>query len=114
MTDLTVPLPDGWRPLWDRAGVSSYRALGRAAGVSHEAARKVVTSQRTSRRTLERVAAALRVDPEEIDRLRAASGAPARGRWYPPAEADLLTDDERAALSKLIRLMVLQRRADAN
>ncbi len=89
-------------------GLTSYRRLGEKAKISHEAVRRVVLGMASDDASIEAVARALSVDVELVREMR---GEPAidPGRWSPPAGSRLLTDDERAALSRLIGVMVAGR-----
>lgn len=103
-------IPVRWQALMERAAVpASYRGLGERAGVSHEAARRVVRGWRVRRQTLEAVAEALRVDVELLRDLRA---EPESDPWYPPESSSLLTHEEREALSRLITLLTRGREDD--
>ncbi len=89
-------------------GLTSYRRLGEKAKISHEAVRRVVLGMTSDDASIEAVARALSVDVELVREMR---GEPAvdPGRWSPPPGSRLLTDDERAALSRLIGVMVAGR-----
>ena len=102
-------IPAEWRAHLERKGLASYRRLGDAAQISHEAARRVVTGQGVRASTVAAVARAMGVDVEVIHELRQES--PTRAQvWEPPASASLLTQDERDALNRLVNLMTAGRR----
>lgn len=99
-------------PAWDRLmegkGLGSYRRLADRAGISHEAARRVVLGQSSTRESIRSVAAALGVDEELVREMRGEAPFDPRA-WDPPESARWLTDEERQALSRLIGLMTSER-----
>lgn len=102
-----IDIPAEWRVLLERKGIKpSYRDLGARAGISHEAARRVVRGWSVREATVRKVASALGVDPEAVRELR---GEPTHNPWEPPRASSLLSHDEREALSRLISLMTAGR-----
>lgn len=87
--------PRNGRPSWNR--------LAELADVSTTTVTQMVSGKRsTSPATVKKIAAALRVEPEDVSswlNLR----KPVRTTWQPPPEADLLTDRQRDAVAELIR-----------
>jgi len=102
-------IPGHWMPDLERRGLTSYRKLGAAAGVSHETARRVIHGRQAKDDTIQAIATAIGVTPTRIYELRG-QVEPDRSRdWQPPASAALLTAEEREALSRLITLMTRER-----
>lgn len=110
MWPVSNDIPQSWHPLLERKGIAaSYRGLAaRTDGLSHEAVRRVVRGWPVKPATIVRVADALGVDPEEVLRLRGEEPV-LPDVWEPPAVSQLLTQDERDALSRLVHLMVRDR-----
>ena len=102
-------IPQAWHLHLERKAIQvSYRGLGAKAGISHEAARRVVRGWPVKDSTIRKVADSLGVDPEVVRDLR--SDAPRLEAWEPPPASSLLSHDEREALSRLITLMTLTRK----
>ena len=102
-------IPQAWHLHLERKAIPvSYRGLGLAAGISHEAARRVVRGWAVKDSTLRKVADTLGVDPEVVRDLR--SDPPQLDAWEPPASSSRLSHDEREALSRLITLITQDRK----
>lgn len=102
-------IPQAWHLHFERKGIPvSYRGLGAKAGISHEAARRVVRGWSVRDSSVRKVADALGVDREVVRALRLDS--PDLDVWDPPASASLLSHDEREALSRLITLITQDRK----
>lgn len=102
-------IPQAWHLHLERKAIPvSYRGLGTRAGISHEAARRVVRGWAVKDSTIRKVADTLGVDPEVVRDLR--SDAPRLDEWEPPTSASLLSHDEREALSRLITLITQDRK----
>lgn len=97
-----------WQRLMDARGLSSYRRIAEKAEISHEAVRRVILGMSSDDESVEAVARAFGIDVELVREMRSEPAVDA-GRWNPPPGARLLTDDERAALSRLIGVMVAGR-----
>lgn len=91
-------------------GLGSYRRLADRSGISHEAVRRVVLAQPASPVSIRAVADALSVDVELVRQMRGEVEFDPR-EWEPPESSRMLTDDERAALSRLIGVMTSGREA---
>lgn len=102
-------LSEEWTRLLAAAGLASGRDLGRAAGLSHEGARRVVEGESVSARSIAKVAAALGVDPDVVWELNGTNPGPRP--WSPPPASAHLTADERSTLARLILLMTRGRDA---
>lgn len=95
-------------------GEPSITRLATMAGVSVETARRLLFGMgRPSVQTVERVAAALRIDVRMVSEW-AAHARSVREPYRAPAEADLLTDRERRAVTHLIRAITDGRRSHAH
>lgn len=107
-------IPRSWHPYLERKGIPvSYRGLSAKAGLSHEAARRVIRGWSVRQASITLVADALGIDPEVVRELR--GEAPSQVEpWEPPAVSSLLSHDEREALSRLISLMTAQRGSDGD
>ena len=89
-------LPDrpSWRQLANRAGITTQTVINAARGEVD-----------TEIDVIRQIAKALRVSPETVSEWVGRSRAVST-RYAPPAEADLLTERQRKALTELIRSMV--------
>lgn len=96
-------LPEPWNAAAERAGVrQTYRGIAEAAdGISHVTVRRLITGDRTSPSTINKVAEALRVDRETIHKWLDLP-VPEFGFWEVPDEVHQLNPRARAALTELI------------
>lgn len=96
-------IPEPWSTVAEQAGLrQTYRGIGEAAGLSHVTVRRLITEGRTSPSTVNKVAAALRVEASKVYQW-ADIELSEWGPWTPPAEAHRLHPRVRAALDELIR-----------
>lgn len=102
-------IPEAWKILMDRRGISSVRQLAMRAGVSHVTVNRLVFGDPfwAQEETLQAVADALGVPFDTVYQLagRRVQGAE---KWEPPAEAARLTMEQRKVLDQLIRTMAGQ------
>lgn len=112
-------VPEPWATAMIEAGhvdpryktdVASMRQLADAAGTTTSTISAMVTGSRdTDGEILNRVAAALMVDPKVV--FGWAGRARSQGRPFEPhRDADLLTAEEQDAVNELIRLLALAKR----
>lgn len=98
-------LPEPWASELGPKGIHSYRALGRAADVGHETARRLVLGGRTSVGTVNQVADTLfGGDRDKVWSLHGVN-VNDHGDWSLPAEASLLTEKQREAIRAVIQAM---------
>lgn len=97
-----------WERLMEGKGLGSYRRVADRAGISHETVRRVILGLPSDDASIQSVADALGVDIELVHEMRGDAPADPR-QWDPPESSRLLTDDERAALSRLIGVMTTGR-----
>ena len=102
-----------WERLMESKGLGSYRRLADRSGISHEAVRRVVLAQPASDTSIRAVAAALSVDVELVRKMRGEAEFDPR-EWEPPESSRMLTDDERAALSRLIGVITTGRNSEGS
>ena len=89
-----------------REGVASWNRLGEIADVHTSTITGFIAGDRTpSTKTIRKIATALRL-PTEVVSGWIRDTRPVRSVYQPPAEADMLTDRQRKALTELIRSMV--------
>ena len=89
-----------------REGVASWNRLGEIADVHTSTITGFIAGERTpSTKTIRKIATALRL-PTEVVSGWIRDTRPVRSVYQPPAEADMLTDRQRKALTELIRSMV--------
>lgn len=113
--------PDTWGDLMRAANVGdprngepSYSALARAAGLGVETVRKAVLGIGVPQeRTLRLIAGALGVHLDTIDRM-VGRARDVHAPYEPPDVANLLTDQERVAVNRIIRLLAENRLTDAD
>lgn len=96
-------LPEPWNTAAEQAGIrQTFRGIGEAAGgVSHVTVKRLITGDRTSPSTINKVAEALGVDRETIHNWLGLP-VPEWGFWELPDEAQQLNPRARAALTELI------------
>lgn len=96
-----------------RSGRPSITALARIAGLGVETTRRLLYGMGSaSVESVSKVADALHIDVREVSRWAAQSRA-VKAPYGVPAEADLLTDRERRAVTDLIRAITDGRRSNA-
>lgn len=94
-------LPDGWKAMCERVGISgSARGIAAAAGLAITTVQRLVFEGRTSEATVAAVAAALRVDRQAVKKAAGIAGD--KPDWYPPSEAQRLSPKTQEALDRLI------------
>lgn len=104
-------VPPAWRELLESKGKRpSLHGFAEDARFSTETARRLIRGAPVRRETIREAARVLRVDEDVIYELRGEL-APATP-WEPPASADLLTEDERDALARLINAVTKGRDGD--
>ena len=88
-----------------RNGAPSYGALGKASGVAVETVRRLVLAMGSaSPETVQAVAEALGKDVRVISKW-VGQARKVRSPYIAPPQADLLDDDERKAITQMIRLL---------
>jgi hypothetical protein len=96
----------------DKAGLGSRTRLGTAAGIPTSTITGLITGERrASERTMQAVAAALRVEVTTI-REWATQARGEQEPYAPPAEANQLNRRQRRALDELIRAVVSAQAVD--
>lgn len=91
-----------------REGVASWNRLGEIADVHTSTITGFIAGDRKpSTKTIQKIASALRL-PTEVVSGWIRDSRPVRSVYTPPAEAALLTDRQRKALTELIRSMVTE------
>lgn len=102
-------IPEHWKILMGRRGISSVRQLAMRTGLSHVTVNRMVFNDPfyATEESIQAVADALGVEYDTIYGLvgRAVRGAE---KWEPPAEAARLTMEQRKVLDQLIRTMAGQ------
>lgn len=103
---MSSELPEPWGSVLGPKGVHSYRDLGARSGFNHQTAWRLVNGGGTSQGTLRKVAVEFfDGDVNYVLRLRG-SAAVDHGEWSLPAEASLLTEEQRAAILAVVRAML--------
>ncbi|MBM9432373.1 helix-turn-helix domain-containing protein [Flaviflexus equikiangi] len=103
-------MPEPWRSAANKVGLNSYRKIAEAAGVSHGTIQRAFAGHRRSVHpdTIAGLARALRVTEAWVSE-QLGMGQQTIQPYSPPAEANMLTQRERAAVDELIRLLVQPR-----
>lgn len=99
-------LPEPWGTPLEVKGVTTIRGLARAADIGPMAASRLIKGQGTSVETVNAVAKELfNGDRNRVWQLYGA-GVKDHGDFRPPAEASLLTPEQRDAVNRVIRAML--------
>jgi transcriptional regulator with XRE-family HTH domain len=96
--------PPAWLPLFEKRGVRSAQHLSELSGVAVQTVVRLLHGPgEPSRSTLQRVAKVLKVDEQELLRLR---GQEPRTPFALPRAADKLNERQRAAVLAVVRAMI--------
>ena len=108
-------IPEAWRVLMDRRGISSIRQLAMRAGVSHVTANRLVYSDPffTSEENIQKIADALGTEYDMIYRLAGRTANHAE-KYAPPASSSRLTQAQRKVVDQVIEMMVSGQRLIAH
>lgn len=108
-------MPEPWKSVAERAGLTSYRKIAEAAGVSHGTVQRAFTGHRQSVHpdTVKGLARALRVTESWVaDALDMDTDTVTP--YTPPREAAYLGQRQRRAVDEMIRLLALTPEPDEN
>lgn len=98
-------IPAHWKEIMDRRGISSVRHLAQRAGLTHPPVLGVVMgdAKRPKTDTLVKIATALDIPLRDVYWLIGQEN-PTAEKWDPPAEASLMSSEQRDAVERIIHL----------